>query len=116
MSDTLDVVPVPRFLEQLGREFIGLSDEIERLQDTISDLLDAATIDPRLMEQAQALDHVFQHTRELSAILSRAAENASPGWVLPKAPILSAVCLSGLASRLDGREVEAAQSGDCDLF
>jgi hypothetical protein len=116
MSDASDFVAVPQFLEQLGREFIGLSDEIERLQDTISELLDAASLDPRLMEQAQALDHVFQHTRELSAILTRAAENASDGWVLPKAPILSAVCLSGLASRLEGRTVEAAESGDLDMF
>jgi polyhydroxyalkanoate synthesis regulator protein len=116
MNDTTDMVAVPQFLEQLGREFIGLSDEIERLQDTISELLGAASLDPRLMQQAQALDHVFQHTRELSAILTRAAENASPGWVLPKAPILSAVSLSGLASRLEGRPAEAGPSGDCELF
>jgi hypothetical protein len=109
-------VTMPQFLEQVGREFTDLSAEIERLQDTISELLASASVEPRLIEQAQALDHVFQHAAELGAILARAAEQTPSRWLLPLQPILAAVSLSGLARRLSGRTHEATVSGELEVF
>jgi hypothetical protein len=109
-------VDVPRFLDQVGREFMDLSAELERLQDTISELLSTTAIEPRVVEQAQALDHVFQHAAELGAILRRAAEQASPAWRLPTRPILAAVSLSDLAHRLSGREAVRADGGELEMF
>ncbi|HEX3919817.1 MAG TPA: hypothetical protein VHW60_20955 [Caulobacteraceae bacterium] len=114
--DPTATVAMPQFLEQVGREFTDLSAEIERLQDTISELLAGAAVEPRLLEQAQALDHVFQHAAELGAILARAAEQTPERWRLPLQPILSAVSLSGLARRLAGRAAEAAASGELEIF
>jgi hypothetical protein len=111
-----DEVSATQFLEQVGREFMGLSAEIERLQHTVSDLLANAAARPQLIEQAQALDHVFQHAAELGAILTRAAEQAQPGWRLPLQPILSAVSLSSLARRLAGDEADLAASGELEMF
>jgi len=110
------MVEVPRFLEQVSQEFVGLSSQIERLQDTISELLASVALEPRLLEQAQALDHVFQHMTELGAILSRAAEQSSPGWKLSAPPVLATVSLSDLAARLAGRPSDSVARGEIEMF
>jgi hypothetical protein len=109
-------VEMPRFLEQVSQEFYDLASEIERLQDTISELLGSMALEPRLVEQAQALDHVFQHMSELGAILSRAADQASPRWQVSTPTILASVSLSNLARRLAGRDCDHAPSGEIEMF
>lgn len=111
-----DSISMPELLTQLSREFDGMSRDIERLQETISELLATATVNPKVMEQAQALDAVFQHMAQLGAIVGRVAEQASPDWELPTRPILDNVSLSALAVRLSGAEHEAAESGEFEMF
>lgn len=110
------IVSMPELLTQLGREFDDLSEEIEQLQETISELLKTATIHPKVLEQAQALDHVFQHMAQLGAIMGRVAQQSSPDWTLSTRPILDKVSLAALASRLSGAAHEETASGELEMF
>ena len=66
------MVAMPDLLGQLGREVSSLAEEIERLQDTLSDVLMAVPVNSELMERAQSLDHVYQHMKQLELVLERA--------------------------------------------
>lgn len=111
-----DVISMPEFLGQVGREFDDLSREIELFQETLSSLLSDVNVSPELMEQAQALDHVFQHMAQLGAIMARVARQSSPDWSLAAQPLLAKVSLSALAGRLSGSAYEAPSSGELEMF
>ncbi len=116
MSQAPRDVSMRQFLEQVGREFGELSAEIERLQDTVSELLSGAAVEPRLLRQAQSLDHVFQHCAELAAIIRRAASETEPRWRLDTRPVLEGVSLSGLARRLAGDDNQRVEGGELEMF
>lgn len=109
-------IPLPDLLSQVGREFDELAREVEQLQETLSDVLLGAGLDPELLHKAQALDHVFQHMAQLAVIVSRASQQTSSDWHVPAEPVLRDVSLSGLVGRLTGAPVEAVAAGDIDLF
>ena len=109
-------IGLPDLLAQVGREFADLAAEVEQLQDTVSELLDGARASPRLLEQAQALDHVFQHMTQLGEIVARAADQSSAAWTVEADRILDGVSLSGLVSRLSGQAHEPPASGDMEMF
>ena len=110
------MVAMPDLLGQLGREVSSLAEEIERLQDTLSDVLMAVPVNSELMERAQSLDHVYQHMKQLELVLERAGDAAPAGLALPSEPLLRQVSLAGLADRLTGRVSAAADSGDFEAF
>ena len=109
-------IAMPELLAQLARECQTLAGEVEQLQDTISGLLSNTTVTPDLLQQAQALDHVFQHMTQLGVIVARTAEQASPRWQVPAAPVLAGVSLQALVHRLSGETHEAAVSGEMEMF
>ena len=115
-SASQSVITMPEFLAQVGREFDGLSHEIEQFQETLSELLANISITPQLMEQAQALDHVFQHMAQLGAIMERVSQQSSPEWRMTAEPLLAKVSLSALAGRLSGGGYEEPASGEMEMF
>lgn len=108
-------IAVPALLDQVGRECADLAGDIERLQDTLSELLGRVELTPELMERAQALDHVFQHVAQLAGVASRAAGQSSPEWRVCAGSVLSGVSLAGLSRRLAGDDAAAADAADDDL-
>lgn len=109
-------IAVPALLDQVGRECADLAGEIEKLQDTVSELLASVQMTPELMERAQALDHVFQHIAQLAGVASRAADQSSPDWRVCSDAVLSQVSLSGLHGRLSGSEPPTAANDEIELF
>lgn len=116
LLDPHAAIPMPEMLQQLSSEFASLAGEVEQLQDTISGLLGNATVPSDLMQQAQALDHVYQHMVQLGVIVARLAQEASPGWRVAAEPVLASVSLAALAHRLSGAQWTAPVSGDMEMF
>lgn len=122
MTACAATIAVPALLDQVGRECADLAADIEKLQDTLSELLSRVDLTPELMERAQSLDYVFQHVAQLAGVASRAADQASPDWRVCAGSVLSGVSLAGLSGRLAGgappepAEDAVAAHDDLELF
>ena len=110
------LVTMPDLLGQLGREVSSLADEIEGLQDTLSEMLVNLPVSPELVRRAQALDHVWQHMKQVELVLARAAQAAPIGLALVSDDLLKNVSLAGLAVRLAGQAAAPSDSGECEMF
>ena len=113
---TATTMPMSDLLCQIGAEFGLLAEELQRLQDSMSGLLQGAAVDHEVLEGAQALDRVHQHAVELAKVVMRAAAQASPSETLRLDEVLDGVSLSALAHRLSGRSSERVVSGEMELF
>ena len=109
-------MPLSDLLSQIGSEFSILAEELEQLQDSISDLLLAATADHAVLEQAQSLDRVQQHAAQLAKVMLRAAVQIPSDQEVKMNAVLDGVSLSALARRLSGLNCERAVSGEIELL
>lgn len=114
--------PASLMLMRAARELHDLAAMTDRLQNVVGDfvLIDTDEAASRVYE-LQDLDRLRQSVSCLAIFLEAVAEDAGPDWVVDAQNAVREVTLLELAARLvrpdtEGRRVDSAPAGDCDLF
>ncbi len=115
------VEPIAEILGRVSQELDDLAEHLQHVQDLISPLvLKSASLEPGLLQEIQAVDHIEQKLTCLSRFLSALAPLMHGHWVLDMSEASEVVTLSELARRLRTAEriVEDNPhlSGDFELF
>jgi len=109
-------IDVPALAAGIGRELTALASDMEHLQTLLSGLLCTSAPDEEVVVRAQALDHAFQSLHQLSGVLDRISEEASPAWRMERLRLLQPVSLASLAVRLSGRDSPEPQTDEFELL
>lgn len=114
--------PASLMLMRAARELHDLAAMTDRLQNVVGDvvILDTEAPNARVYE-LQDLDRLRQSISCLALFLESLAQDAGPEWHVDARKAIREVTLLELAGRLvhpdtEGRRLNAAPAGDCDLF
>jgi hypothetical protein len=110
--------PLVTIFATLGKEFTELAQFAEELQTLLSAALLRVAHDPQCHQNIQMLDLFSQRLQALSDFITSIGQAVPPAWRIDSGGAVSAVRLSDLASRLQGRSTleEDAQAGSLEMF
>jgi type II secretory pathway component PulM len=114
--------PASLMLMRAARELHDLAAMTDRLQNVVGDvvILDTEATNARVYE-LQDLDRLRQSISCLAVFIESVALDAGPEWIVDASRAIRQVTLLELAARLvhpdtEGRRLNSAPAGDCDLF
>lgn len=121
-SLALTDAPASLMLMRAARELHDLAAMTDRLQNVVGDvvILDPDAPNAKVYE-LQDLDRLRQSISCLAAFIESVALDAGPDWIVDASRAIRQVTLLELAARLvhpdtEGRRLDSAPAGDCDLF
>lgn len=122
LEPALKDAPASLMLMRAARELHDLAAMTDRLQNVVGDvvILDTEASNARVYE-LQDLDRLRQSISCLAAFIESVAIDSGPDWIVDASKAIRQVTLLELAARLvhpdtEGRRLNSAPAGDCDLF
>ena len=108
-------ISLARVLDTVQEEVASLATMSDAVQDTLSDLLGAASLSNKDLLAVQNLDLIAQHLGALATYVKHLSGQVPEDWAVRPELAAAMLNLSGLAQRLSHRPVEAVDETD-DAF